>query len=58
VQLFNDRLRCAGSLYQSCLGHFVEPLQAMRVIGDELAALGNSDGVGHVVRLIEVPAVE
>jgi len=27
----------------------------MRVIGNELAALGDSDGVGHVVRLIEVP---
>jgi hypothetical protein len=27
----------------------------MRVIGDELAAPGDSDGVGHVVRFIEVP---
>ena len=29
--------------------------QAIRVIGDELAAPPDSDGVGHVVRLIEVP---
>jgi len=29
--------------------------QAIRVIGDELAAPGDPDGVGHVVRLIEVP---
>ena len=29
--------------------------QAVRVIGDELAAPGDSDGAGHVVRLVEVP---